>query len=121
MDGESFNQDEEEEEEILDLASHTPNDASETEEYDLRPVEKKKDSQAVTPISRGKVRRKVLPEERDSDDNDDEDIEMEGTNNPLESEDNYSDNNDKKVVKSPQKNDNKRKKKIKQVGSVQNT
>ncbi|CAH8578164.1 unnamed protein product [Schistosoma mattheei] len=114
MDGESFNQDEEEEEEILDLASHTPNDASETEEYDLRPVEKKKDSQVVTPISRGKVRRKVLPEARDSDDNDDEKIEMEGNSNPLESEDNYSDNNDKKAVKSPQKNDNKRKKKIKQ-------
>lgn len=114
MDGESSNQNEveEEEEEILDLASHTPNDASETEEYDLRPVEKKKDSQTVMPISREKVRRRVLPEARDSDDNDDdEDKEMEENNSPLESEDNYSDN---KAVKSSQKNDSKRKKKIKQ-------
>ncbi|CAH8540630.1 unnamed protein product [Schistosoma turkestanicum] len=114
--GDLLNQDEndeeeEEEEEVLDLASHSPNDISdENEDYDLRPVERKKNSQtSQTSVSRRKVRRKVLPEARDSDEDvdDDDEEELGESNGPVEF-------NNENVDKPLQKNDKKRKKKLKQ-------
>ncbi|TNN08598.1 ESF1 isoform 1 [Schistosoma japonicum] len=110
---ENHNEDEEIEE-VFDLAPNSSNGPSEIseEEYDLGPIEKKH-SQRLSSLSsrKRKVRRKILPEARDSDE---EEEETDENNNSLEPEDNINE----KVIKSSSQGESKRKKKIKQRAKI---
>ncbi|CAH8863659.1 unnamed protein product [Trichobilharzia szidati] len=104
VDGNHELTEDEEEEEVFDLAHN--DDASETEDYDLRPVEKIS-KETPSSSSRKKVRRKVLPEAQDS-----EDGEEEGSSDQGDGDDVDNDDGTERGEKA--RHQNKRKKKLKQ-------
>ncbi|CAH8610384.1 unnamed protein product [Heterobilharzia americana] len=102
--------DDEEEEEVFDLVRNSHDD-SQTEDYDLQPIEKKT-SKEICNLSRKKIHRKVLLEAQDSHDDDDDDDD----DNPPVSDEDTINNNDMNREKNNEigQHQNKRKKRLKQ-------